>query len=284
MTEFVILGGTDQIGRCLLDRASAPATVTVVGRTHPHRPEPRFVPADLAKPLPGLADRAPAAIATLPIWLLAPHLPALGAAGVARLVAFSSSSILAKGASPDEHDRLMVRRLEHGEAALRDAAAAAGIGVTILRPTLVYGLGLDRNVTTIARFIERYAFFPLPRAAHGLRQPVHADDLAAAALAALDSRAAKGRSYMVGGGENLTYRAMVARIFEALSRRPRIVTVPGFALLLAMVGRIANDPNWNAETARRMARDQVFDNGLAARDFGYAPRKFLAGGRRDLGF
>jgi nucleoside-diphosphate-sugar epimerase len=282
VTGLVLLGGTDQIGRCLLDRTAAQPGVIVVGRTHPHRPEPRFLPADLAKPLPGLAEGAPAAIATLPIWLVAPHLPALAAAGVGRLVAFGSSSIAVKGGSPAEYDRTLVRRLEHGEAALQEAAAATGIGVTLLRPTLVYGLGLDRNVTTIARFIERRGFFPLPREADGLRQPVHADDLAAAALAALDGPTARNRSYMVGGGETLPYRKMVMRIFEALERKPRIVTLPGFASMLALAGKLAGNPDWTAETARRMARDQVFDNGPAARDFGYAPRRFLAAGRADL--
>jgi nucleoside-diphosphate-sugar epimerase len=150
-----------------------------------------------------------------------------------------------------------------------EAAVTAGIGVTILRPTLIYGAGEDANVSAAARFIQRYGFFPLAWNAQGLRQPVHADDLASGALVALERPQTIGRTYALPGGETLPYRAMIERIFEALGRRPRFLRIPGLAAV--------------SDLARRMARDQAFDIGPAARDLGYAPRRFLAGGRSDLG-
>ena len=91
-------------------------------------------------------------------------------------------------------------------AAAEAAVAAGAIPWTVLRPALIYGLGLDRNVTAAARFIRRWHCFPLGGPGKGLRQPVHADDLAAAALAALDLPAAEGQSFNLGGGETLSYR------------------------------------------------------------------------------
>jgi nucleoside-diphosphate-sugar epimerase len=134
---------------------------------------------------------------------------------------------------------------------------------------LIYGSGEDANVSAAARFIARFGFFPLAWNAQGLRQPVHADDLAAAALAALDRPQSIGKFYALPGGETLAYRAMIERIFEALGRRPRFVRIPGLAAV--------------SDLAKRMARDQAFDIGPAARDLGYAPRRFLSGGRGDLG-
>ncbi len=269
-SPLLLLGGTDPVGRFILDRASRRRAVTAIGRSKPHRDDVAWHRADLALGAVAFPEaRAPQAIATLPIWLLDAHLPALAGMGVDRLIAFSSTSVEAKRASRSAKARAVVAALSGGEAAVMEAAHKAGIRITILRPALIYGTGEDANVSAAARFIERFGFFPLAWNAQGLRQPVHADDLAAAALAALESPAAVGMTYALPGGETLAYRAMIERIFETLGRSPRLIRIPGLAAI--------------SDLANRMARDQAFDIGPAARDLGYAPRRFLSGGRSDLG-
>lgn len=267
---LLLLGGTDPVGRFIIERAAHQRPVIVIGRSKPRGGELLWHRVDLGRGavvLPKSHTRQ--AIATLPIWLLAAHLPALAKDGVDRLIAFSSTSVEAKRESRSAKAQAIVAALAHGEAAVMEAAITAGIGVTILRPTLIYGTGEDANVSAAARFIERFGYFPLAWNAQGLRQPVHADDLASAALAALERPQSIGRTYALPGGETLPYRAMIERIFEALGRRPRFIRVPGLATI--------------SDLAKRMARDQAFDIGPAARDLGYAPRRFLAGGRGDLG-
>jgi uncharacterized protein YbjT (DUF2867 family) len=61
----------------------------------------------------------------------------------------------------------------------------------------------------------------LPRNATGRRQPVHVDDLAAAAFAVLGTAAAHGQTYALPGGETLPYREMVQRVLPCLNRRRR---------------------------------------------------------------
>jgi nucleoside-diphosphate-sugar epimerase len=269
-SPLLLLGGTDPVGRFIVERASRQRPVTVIGRSKPHRDQVAWHQADLALGAVALPEGpAQQVIATLPIWLLAAHLPALARRGVDRLIAFSSTSVEAKRESHSAKAQAVVAALFGGEAAVMEAATASGIHVTILRPTLIYGTGEDANVSAAARFIKRFGFFPLAWNAQGLRQPVHADDLAAAALAALESPVSTGRIYPLPGGETLSYRAMIERIFEALGRRPRFIRIPGLAAL--------------SELAKRMAQDQAFDVGPAARDLGYTPRRFLAGGRGDLG-
>ena len=268
----LILGATGQIGRCLLRRlAIAGRPVIAVCR----RPEPALSPAadclasDLAQPL-DLAGRQPAAaIHATGAWLLPPQLPALEQAGVQRLVCFSSTSMLAKAASPSAEEREIARMLAAAEAAV----AAGAIPWTLLRPALIYGLGLDRNVTAAAGFIRRWHCFPLGGPGKGLRQPVHADDLAAAALAALDLPAAEGGSFNLGGGETLSYRQMIQRIFETLGQHPRFLRLPFLARLPGSIGAVA----------ARMEQDLAFDGGEFWRLAGIAPRRFLAGGSSDLG-
>ena len=111
-----------------------------------------------------------------------------------------------------------------------------GIEWTILRPTLIYGLGLDRNVSRAARFIKSFKFYPLATGRTGLRQPVHADDLATVAIAALQKGAATRRSYDVGGGEQLAYREMIGRIFDAQGLSRRFVPMPGLEYAAGAAG------------------------------------------------
>ena len=139
----------------------------------------RMARRDLPRPLDLGACRPVAAIHATGAWLLPPHLAALRAAGVRRLVCFSSTSMLAKADSP----RPLSARSPASPRPKRRWPQAASPGL-LLRPTLIYGLGLDRNVTAAARFIRRWHFFPLGGPGPGLRQPVHADDLAAAARGA----------------------------------------------------------------------------------------------------
>jgi nucleoside-diphosphate-sugar epimerase len=267
---LLLLGGTDPVGRFIVERAPRQQAVIVIGRSKPRHDAACWHQADLGRGAVELSEsEARHAIATLPIWLLEPHLPALARSGIKRLIAFSSTSVEAKRDSRSAKTQAIVAALAGGEAAITAAALDLGIDLTILRPTLIYGTGEDVNVSAAVRFIQRYGFFPLAWKAEGLRQPVHADDLASAALAALERPQAAGKTYALPGGETLAYRAMIERIFAALDRRPRIIRMPGLAAV--------------SDLAKRMARDQAFDIGPAARDLDYAPRRFLSGGRGDLG-
>ncbi len=95
---------------------------------------------------------------------------------------------------------------------------------------MIYGAGRDVNITPLSRLIRRFGFMPLVGGANGLRQPVHAEDLAIAAIAAAASPAAANKFYSLPGGETLTYREMIGRIFDGLRLAAPHVPVPGFAL------------------------------------------------------
>jgi nucleoside-diphosphate-sugar epimerase len=190
-----------------------------------------------------------------------------------RIVALSSMSAESKRSSPDPAERALAERLGAAEERLHRLAATRGIACTVFRPTLIYGGGGDRSLAPIARFLRRYRILPLPLGAHGLRQPVHAADLAAACLRVLDVPCTYGKTYPLGGGERLP--------FDALLRRLRAVT-PGFVLLLPLpipvlagLARCLRGAPTAAAFAR-LRQPLIADNEAATRDFGYAPRPFQA--------
>ena len=172
---------------------------------------------------------------------------------------------------------MTAQRLANGEANLRAWAEKSGITWIILRPTLIYGQGRDKNITEIGRFIRQLKFFPLLGSANGLRQPVHVEDVAAACLAAFLASNVVNRAYNISGGETLTYREMIKRIFKALDQPPFLLTIPRWIFKLAVLTlrQLPRYRHWTTAMAERMNRNLVFDSTEATRDFGYAPKRFL---------
>ena len=209
-----------------------------------------------------------------PLWLLPPVLRDLEQLGVRRIVAFGSTSRHTKAASDSPLERSVAEKLALAEDLLQDSAGFADW--TVLRPTLIYGGGHDRNISDIARFILRFGFFPLAVGASGLRQPVHADDLAVACISLMNAAGASARVLDVGGGEKLSYREMVRRIFHAMGRPARILPMPKRLLrtMVVAASRTGRFRHVDPAMIDRMSKDMVADNGSAAALFGYDPRPF----------
>ncbi len=150
-----------------------------------------------------------------PLDAFAQWLAASGMATQPRIVAIGSLSERTKRRSRDPAERALAERLATAEYTLATAAEARGSTATILRASLVWGAGLDRSLTPIAALAQRWHVFPLAPGARGLRQPVHADDLAGA-CSALAELPATGGTYDVGGGERLPFAAMLARVRASL--------------------------------------------------------------------
>jgi nucleoside-diphosphate-sugar epimerase len=210
------------------------------------------------------------------IWTLPEHFVFLRSFGARRLVVISSTSRFTKTTSSDQAERALAQRLSESEDRILTWATDNGVECTILRPTLIYGGGDDRNISEVAAFIRRFGVFPLLGPATGLRQPIHVEDVAAACVAVLQRQGLKP-AYNISGGEILPYREMIKRIFDALGRRPRFVTVPRTAVK-AGVSLTQLIPRFRALSrgmAERMMSDLVFDHADAARDFAFQARPFV---------
>ncbi|HLD08552.1 MAG TPA: NAD-dependent epimerase/dehydratase family protein, partial [Methylophilaceae bacterium] len=216
-------------------------------------------------------------ICVAPIWLLPECFGLLEMHGARRVVALSSTSRFTKDSSTDPQEQAMASQLADAEERLQVWAKSKGVEWVILRPTLIYGLARDKNISEIARFIRRFSFFPLLGLAEGLRQPLHVEDVAGACFSALNTPSVVNRAYNISGVETLSYREMVSRVFAAMGRRPRLLTVPlgVFRLAVACLRWLPRYRHWSAAMAERMNRDLVFDHTEATRDFGFHPRAFM---------
>jgi nucleoside-diphosphate-sugar epimerase len=272
--HVLVLGATSLVGRFLMPRLAA-AGMPAMGLSRTAPDEAGWLCGDLADAdLALILPQSHTVFSLAPIWQLPLALPALHRRGMRRLVAFSSTSVFTKAASPDPQEQAVARKLAAGEADTRAFCEARGVDWTLLRPTLIYAEGHDQNVSRLARLARGLWFLPLSGAGRGLRQPVHAEDLAEAAMAAAASPAALNKAYALPGGETLTYRTMVERVFQGLGRPPLILPVPQGVWRLAFAIARPFLPRANAQMGARMSHDLTFDGSEAARDFGWAPRDF----------
>ena len=184
-----------------------------------------------------------------------------------RVIALSSMSAETKALSPDPAERALAERLRTAEARLFDASAVRGSACTVFRPTLIYGAGIDRSLAPIVRFARRWHVLPMPLGACGLRQPVHAADLADACAAAIDNANTYGKTYPLGGGERLPFAALLWRLRAAQY---------GFALPVPLPIPLFRLAGISPGVLARLREPLIADNGPAMRDFGYAPRGFIA--------
>ncbi len=191
-------------------------------------------------------------------------------------VIFSSSSVMTKQKSADPAERQQVQDMLKLESELVSMAENRALELVILRPTMIYGCGLDTNISRLAGWIRRFGFLPVNGKAAGLRQPVHADDLASAAVSALLSEVSLPRNLVLAGGSTLSYADMAGRIFSALGKPARLLRLPQWLFILLVRGIRLCRPalGVSGEMVRRQAVDLVFDDRQARELLAYKPRPF----------
>ncbi len=273
-----IFGATSLIAPYLLKRLAAGG---FSGRCWSRNPQPEgFEPETFQWGVldvlnPGGWNPEPEAIliSLMPIWLL-PNLVSQSE-GLHQVIAFSSTSVFSKTISQDPKEKNLAAMLAEGEEGLIKTCRNMNISWTILRPTLIYDPWKDENISAIGRFIKKWHFFPLAYPARGLRQPIHADDLAVAAVAAMNNRDAFDTDFNLTGGETLSYLEMVKRVFEGLGKAKFIIPLPIFFLKvgLAFLNRMTRE-EYSPELFTRMNQDLVFDAKPAQASLNYQPRPF----------
>ncbi len=168
-------------------------------------------------------------ISFVPIWLLAPFLQELASdypdrlSSLCGLVACSSSSIITKRFSANRFDKDLVVRLTRAEDQLLATCRQLELRCHILRPTLIYGqVGPygDRNFSQLLKLMRHLPLIPLPSES-GLRQPIHASQLAAVALHLVkqlsdtSSPSSLPERIDVGGDSILDYQSMLHALQQA---------------------------------------------------------------------
>ena len=245
LMELHLFGAATPTGEALRQQA---AYADLPWQLHAYSRRSAVTPADFTNPAafrPAGNPGAPALwISFGPIWLLAPFLEQLAIehperlAGLRGLIACSSSSAITKRFAANRFDRELVARLSVAEDQLLATCHRLQVPCRILQPTLIYGkVGdyCDRNLSRLLQLMRRLPCLPLPSET-GLRQPIHASQVAAVALhlasqlkSGLDSDLPE--RIAIGGDTTLNYAAMISALQQAQpvddpARRCRLLPIP----------------------------------------------------------
>lgn len=212
-------------------------------------------------------------ISFAPIWLLAPFLDHLSSRhperlkGLRGVIACSSSSVITKRFSFNRFDRELVARLISAEDLLFSTCQRLALPCRILRPTLIYGRAgsyLDRNLSRLISLMRCVPVLPLPSHT-GLRQPIHAAQLAAVVLAFVRQFSSTGwdtqlsRRIAVGGDSELTYASMLYALQQNLpdsdrARRCLLIPIPTRLFQFAAAPLLLHSPK-TFEAVLRISAD-----------------------------
>jgi nucleoside-diphosphate-sugar epimerase len=271
----IVIGASGIVGGHIVDQlVLAGERPTAVSREPRAAVDVDWLQADLVAPQTVDWPPATTLYCTAHVGLMADALPYLATPSLKRVVAFTSTSIVTKMNSELAAERDSVRNWAEAEQRLIDACTRLSVAWTVLRPTIIYDEGRDANITRLARIVTKLGFMPLAGSGSGLRQPVHAQDLAIGALAAANSAAAANRIYATPGTDTIAYREMIGRIFDGLQRPRRVIPVPPLLWRAAFTVAKPFVANANVAMGNRMSKDMIFDSAPASRDFGWQPRAF----------
>lgn len=200
-------------------------------------------------------------------------------AGVPRAVFISTTAIFTTLDPSSKAERIRAE----------DLIRASGLDYTILRPTMIYGTGRDRNMARLVRFVQRSPVIPIVGHGQCLQQPVHVTDVARASLDVLDSPSTSRKEYNIPGARPVTYEEVIRTVAFYMGKRPLILRLPITPAIKLLEWATAAGLRFpvSAEQVRRLNEDKAFDYSDARRDFGYRPLDFAEGVKlelRDMGF
>lgn len=155
-------------------------------------------------------------------------------AGVKRFVFVSSIKVHGEWSQPGRPfsaddtpapiDPYGVSKLE-AENALRELSARTGMGLTIVRPPLVYGPGVRANFLALMSWV--YRGVPLPLGAiHNRRSLVALENFSDLLVVCTQHPAAAGQIFLAADGEDVSTTELLRRMAASLGQRPLLVPVP----------------------------------------------------------
>ena len=170
------------------------------------------------------------------------------AAGVKRFVFISSVKVNGESTQPgqafteadppDPQDAYGQSKYE-AEQGLRQISAQTGMEVVIIRPPLVYGLGVKANFFALMRAVQRGWPLPLGAITQNRRSLVALDNLVDLIVTCITHPAAANQTFLVSDGEDLSTTDLLRRMGQALGKPARLLPVPPALLKLgaALLGK-----------------------------------------------
>lgn len=198
--------------------------------------------------------------------------------GVKRLVLVHTTGIYSKYKAAGEE----YRKIDAEVAAL---CRENGIGLTILRPTMIYGTLGDQNIVKFIKMVDKLSPMPVVDHANYLLQPVNCRDLGHAYLQVLNRlEKTSGKDYVLSGRDEILLIDLFRIIADELGVSRKYLSVPfpiayagAWGIYLLSLTKIDM-----REKVQRLCESRCYPHAEAVRDFGYDPMPFEEGLRQEV--
>lgn len=150
---------------------------------------------------------------------------------------------------------------------------------TILKPSLIYGPGGTGLVDKTLNFMRKLPIMPVVGPGTELIRPVYVTDVAVAALDCIENAGTVGKTYMLGGADEITLNDFFARLgAKAGLRRPMFhLPIPLAYLIATALGLVSKNPPLTVDNVIGVKKAQRVYIDDAVQDFGYKPIAFDEG-------
>lgn len=197
---------------------------------------------------------------------------------VKRMVLVHTTGIYSKYKAAGEEYRQI-------DAEIAQMTKQAGVGLTILRPTMIYGTLGDRNIVQFIRMVDKLNPMPVVNGGKYLLRPVHASDLGHAYMLVLENLAGtSGKDYILSGRDEIYLIDMFRVIADELGVKRRFISVPfwiAYTGAVCLYGVSLGHIDMR-EKVQRLCEDRAYPHDEAVKDFGYAPMPFEEGLRQEV--
>jgi len=165
---------------------------------------------------------------------------------------------------PDPRDSYAISKWE-AETQLAELAANSTLGITIIRPPLVYGPGVKGNFASLMRAIAKGLPLPLGRV-RNKRSLIYVGNLADAIMATLSQPSIGTRIFLVSDGHDLSTPELIRALANAMEQSARLVPVP--LVLLQLAGMLTGQSG----TIARLLDSLAIDTSRIRSEIGWKPR------------
>lgn len=149
------------------------------------------------------------------------------------------------------------------EAAVRDSRLA----YTIFRPSWVYGPE-DKSLNKFVTFARLLPLIPVIGNGQTKVQPVHVDDLAEVVAASVTMEQAVGKTYEIGGPQELTMDEIIRTMLKAMGKKKPLIHHPAWFMKLVTAPMVIFPaPPLSPAAVDFVLMEEPVDNAPLLRDF-----------------
>jgi NADH dehydrogenase len=185
-------------------------------------------------------------------------------ANVRHFIYVSSASVTYPRRTPYAESKLEAERI---------VQRAAGLGHTIVRPTLVYEAGGGQELMMYLDYLRRFPVVPFIGSGQALKRPVWSGDVVDGLVRLANNQVALGKTYNFSGAEPISMLEL-AQLLLAHHDRPRPfmhLPVPLCSALASASKYLLARPPLTHSAIAGVVNDADLDPSLAMRELGYRP-------------